>query len=247
LDTASQARPSVASPPQAGSDSGRELAGRDDGLLHLSRARRERRDTGRRQALEHMALRKKSMPLCGRPACKELGEREPVYRGKPAGDADSLKNRVGGDDLALRRLEIDESRDIAKYSQQLKELGDEPSLSILNRVIEDEQEHYRELSSLIRRYPAPCSCTGGESKSAAGADADQAQPGPPAHRRMDRRRHLRSQRRAGIHLRHRLRRFRRDPGQQQVCAALRDRRHDRQRALHGLRRLPRRQERARNL
>ena len=36
---------------------------------------------------------------------------------------------------------------------QLKELGDEPSLSILNRVLEDELEHYRELSRLIRRYP----------------------------------------------------------------------------------------------
>jgi VIT1/CCC1 family predicted Fe2+/Mn2+ transporter len=84
---------------------------------------------------------------------RELGEPEPVYRGKPAGDADSLKNRIGGDDLALRRLEIDESRDIAKYSQQLKALGDAPSLAILERVIEDEQEHYRELSKLIRRYP----------------------------------------------------------------------------------------------
>jgi len=88
----------------------------------------------------------------GRPI-EGAGEPEPVYRGKPAGDADSLKNRVGGDDLALRRLEIDESRDIAKYSQQLKALGDAPSVAILERVIEDEQEHYRELSKLIRRYP----------------------------------------------------------------------------------------------
>ena len=82
---------------------------------------------------------------------RELGEPEPVYRGSPAGDADSLKTRVGGDDLALRRLEIDESRDIAKYSQQLKALGDAPSLAILKRVIEDEQDHYRELSGLIRK------------------------------------------------------------------------------------------------
>ena len=109
---------------------------------------------------------------------QELGGREPVYRGKPTGDADSLKNRVGGDHLALRRLEIDESRDIAKYSRQLKELGDEPSLSILNRVLEDEQEHYRELSSLIRRYPSRARYAGGESESPAGTDAGQARPGP---------------------------------------------------------------------
>lgn len=95
------------------------------------------------QKKEHAAL------WAGR--LRELGEPEPVYQGKPGGDADSLKTRIGGDDLALRRLEIDESRDIAKYSQQLKELGDEPSLAILNRVIEDEQDHYSELSGLIRR------------------------------------------------------------------------------------------------
>src|ERR1700691_2671784 len=110
-------------------------------------------EAGRRRALGNMALAEKEHAALWAGRLRELGEREPIYRGKPSGDADSLKNRIGGDDLALRRLEIDESRDIAKYSQQLKELGDAPSLAILNRVIEDEQEHYRELSSLIRRYP----------------------------------------------------------------------------------------------
>src|SRR5271170_1188159 len=115
-------------------------------------AEREK-DAARKQALEHMAAAEKEHAVLWAARIQELGGREPVYRGKPTGDADSLKNRVGGDHLALRRLEIDESRDIAKYSRQLKELGDEPSLSILKRVLEDEQEHYRELSSLIRRYP----------------------------------------------------------------------------------------------
>ncbi len=56
--------------------------------------------------------------------------------------------------MALRRLEIDESRDIARYGQQLKELGDEPSIAILQKVIADEQDHYRELTELVRhRYP----------------------------------------------------------------------------------------------
>ena len=108
-------------------------------------------EPGRKQTLEHMALAEKDHAALWAARLRELGEPEPVYRGKPSGDADSLKNRLGGDDLALRRLEIDESRDIAKYSRQLKALGDSPSLAILNRVIEEEQEHYRELSSLIRR------------------------------------------------------------------------------------------------
>jgi VIT1/CCC1 family predicted Fe2+/Mn2+ transporter/rubrerythrin len=121
---------------------------------HTYRTLAEREpEAGRKQALERMALAEKEHAALWAGRLQELGQKEPVYRGKPAGDADSLKTRIGGDDLALRRLEIDESRDIAKYSQQLKALGDAPSVAILNRVIEDEQEHYRELSSLIRRYP----------------------------------------------------------------------------------------------
>jgi predicted membrane protein (TIGR00267 family) len=58
--------------------------------------------------------------------------------------------------LALRRLELDESHDIAKYAKQLEELGDEPSIAILTRVIQDEREHYRILNNLIRnRGPYP--------------------------------------------------------------------------------------------
>jgi VIT1/CCC1 family predicted Fe2+/Mn2+ transporter/rubrerythrin len=127
-----------------------EMAG-----FYTYRALAEReRDMGRKQALERMAAAEKEHAALWAGRLRELGEPQPVYRGRPSGDADSLKNRVGGDDLALRRLEIDESRDIAKYSQQLKSLGDAPSLAILDRVIEDEQEHYRELSRLIRRSPS---------------------------------------------------------------------------------------------
>jgi VIT1/CCC1 family predicted Fe2+/Mn2+ transporter/rubrerythrin len=108
-------------------------------------------DPDRRQTLERMAQAEKDHAALWAARLRELGEPEPVYKGKAAGDADSLKNRVGGDDLALRRLEIEESRDIARYSQQLKALGDAPSTAILQQVIEEEQEHYRELSGLIRR------------------------------------------------------------------------------------------------
>ncbi len=86
---------------------------------------------------------------------RELGGVLPQYEGKAGGDADTLANRVGGPGMALRRLELDESRDIARYGKQLEELGDEPSIAILNEVIQDEQEHYRELGSLIREhYPS---------------------------------------------------------------------------------------------
>ena len=87
---------------------------------------------------------------------RELGGTLPHYDGAGLGvEIDKLACRVGGPIIALRRLEIDESRDIARYGQQLKELGDQPSIDILHQVIQDEQHHYNDLSSLIRdHYPA---------------------------------------------------------------------------------------------
>jgi len=85
----------------------------------------------------------------------ELDGPEPAYTGSPAGEADSLANRAGGPLMALRRLEIEESRHIATYGSQLKELGDEGSVAILEHVIEDEKVHHRELGSLLRGHYVP--------------------------------------------------------------------------------------------
>ena len=81
---------------------------------------------------------------------RALGGPNPVYNGPKAGEADTLASRAGGVRLALRRLELDESRDIAKYAKQIKELGDEPSVRILEQALKDEREHYQTLSGLIR-------------------------------------------------------------------------------------------------
>lgn len=84
-----------------------------------------------------------------------LGVPIPEYSGSQSGEADSLANRIGGLDLALRRLELDESRDIARYGSQIEELGDEPTIAILKEVIEDERDHYITLGNLIRRHMPP--------------------------------------------------------------------------------------------
>jgi len=111
-------------------------------------------DPIRKKTLRHMAEAEAQHAALWAKRIRELGADLPKYEGKPTGEADTLVNRLGGPQMALRRLEIDESRDIARYGQQLKELGDEPSIAILHQVIADEQEHYRELSELIRhRYP----------------------------------------------------------------------------------------------
>jgi vacuolar iron transporter family protein len=112
----------------------------------------------RAQVLRHLAQAEIEHALLWAQRIKELGGPEPGYTGSPAGEADSLANRAGGIRTALRRLEIEESRHIARYGEQLKVLGDEPSIAILEQVIEDEKEHYRELGSLLRgHYAAPAS------------------------------------------------------------------------------------------
>jgi len=110
----------------------------------------------RAQVLRHMAQAELEHAALWESRIKELGGEVPVYKGHPGGDADSLASRAGGIRMALRRVEIEESRAIAGYGEQLKFLGDEGSLAILEHVIEDEKEHYRELGSLIRgHYQAP--------------------------------------------------------------------------------------------
>jgi VIT1/CCC1 family predicted Fe2+/Mn2+ transporter/rubrerythrin len=110
----------------------------------------------RARVLRHLAAAELEHAALWAERIKDLGGTEPVYHGGPTGEADSLANRAGGMRMALRRLEIEESRDIARYGEQLKALGDEGSNAILDHVIEDEKEHYRELGSLLRgHYTAP--------------------------------------------------------------------------------------------
>ena len=113
-------------------------------------------DPVRAQVLRHLAQAEVEHATLWEGRIKELGGPEPVYSGGPGGQADSLANRAGGMRMALRRLEIEESRDIARYGEQLKALGDEGSVAILEHVIQDEKDHYRELGSLLRgHYTAP--------------------------------------------------------------------------------------------
>lgn len=114
-------------------------------------------DPQRRNALRGLAAAEKHHAGLWAGRILELGGQVPQYTGSESGQAESLATRIGGVDLALRRLEIDEGRDIAKYGKQLRALGDEPSIAILKEVIADEREHYQTLGNLIRsrrRLPA---------------------------------------------------------------------------------------------
>ncbi len=112
-------------------------------------------DPVRAQVLRHLAQAELEHAALWAERIKELGGEEPVYTGGPSGAAGSLANRAGGMGMALRRLEIEESRHIASYGEQLKSLGDERSFAIFEHVIQDERDHYRELGSLIRGHYSP--------------------------------------------------------------------------------------------
>lgn len=113
-------------------------------------------DPSRRAAFQTLAYAEDHHAKLWAGRIRELGGPEPVYSGRKTGEADTVANRVGGVELALRRLELDESRDIAKYAQQIKEMGDSSSIHVLEEAIEDEREHYQILSDLIRnRRPLP--------------------------------------------------------------------------------------------
>ena len=104
------------------------------------------------RALYAMALAEQHHADLWAARLKELGAEIPEYEGGESGDADSLANRIGGFDLALRRLELDETRDIARYGKQLEDLGDKGSIVILKQVLEDERDHYSTLGNLIRHH-----------------------------------------------------------------------------------------------
>src|ERR1700736_893253 len=88
---------------------------------------KQENDPYRRRTLRNLALAEKHHADLWASRLAGLGAAAPEYQGPESGDASSLANRIGGQCLALRRLELDESRDIARYGKQLQELGDEPS------------------------------------------------------------------------------------------------------------------------
>ncbi len=112
-------------------------------------------DPKRRAALRSLSTAEKHHADLWAGRIRALGGPEPIYTGHPTGQADDLASRVGGPELALRRLEIDESRDIAHYGKQLTSLADKPSITILNEVIADEREHYKTLRELISTQSIP--------------------------------------------------------------------------------------------
>jgi vacuolar iron transporter family protein len=113
---------------------------------------RQETEPHRRRTLRHLALAEKHHADLWASRLEDLGAPVPEYEGSEEGEAGSLANRIGGQGLALRRLELEETRDIARYGKQIEELGDHASTAILKEVLADEADHYITLGGLIRHH-----------------------------------------------------------------------------------------------
>ena len=111
-------------------------------------------DAKRRHTLEGLALAEQTHARLWERRLTELGASVPHYSGPATGVADTLPNRIGGTDATLRRIEIEERKHVASYGRQLQELGDEPSVAILEKVIADERAHSKALKHMLAPVPS---------------------------------------------------------------------------------------------
>lgn len=115
-----------------------------EGFYIYSRLAEKETDGNRRRALRGLASAEKHHADLWADRLHALGSDVPRFN--PPQDAEIPDTSPA----SLRELELDESRDIAKYGQQLQGLGDEGSMAVLREVLKDEQEHYRTLQKLSR-------------------------------------------------------------------------------------------------
>ena len=111
-------------------------------------------DPKRKHVLEGLAHAEAAHARLWERRLEELGAPLPKYHGPATGQANSLANRIGGTDAALRRIEMDERKHVAHYGRQLRELGDEASVEILRRVMADERAHSKALKHMLAPVPS---------------------------------------------------------------------------------------------
>ena len=114
------------------------------GFYLYSHLAEKEKDPQRRRSLRGLASAEKHHADLWADRLHALGSQVPRFQ--PAPDAELPDSGAA----SLRMLELDESSDIARYGEQLQELGDKDSLAVLKEVLRDEQDHYRTLQKLGR-------------------------------------------------------------------------------------------------
>ena len=123
------------------------------GFATYSHLAERAKDPNTRRALRGIAAAEKHHADLWADRLHALGAEVPAFDGRP--DEDVLRAEKEGGFAALRELEIDESRDIARYGEQMQEFGDAASVEVLGKVIHDEQEHYKVLGKLAGADAGP--------------------------------------------------------------------------------------------
>src|SRR5579875_2683575 len=123
------------------------------GFATYSRLAEMAKDGNTRRALRGIAAAEKHHADLWADRLHALGAEVPHFNQQP--DQRVIEAQEKGGFAALRELELDESRDIARYGEQMQAFGDRASIEVLERVIHDEQEHYKVLSKLAGTDPTP--------------------------------------------------------------------------------------------
>lgn len=122
------------------------------GFLTYGALAERAKDTHTRKALRGIAAAEKHHADLWADRLHALGAEVPAMDLRP--DEAVLAAQAKGGFAALRELELEESRDIARYSEQMQQFGDPESMEVLEKVLHDEQEHYRVLGRLSSTEPA---------------------------------------------------------------------------------------------
>lgn len=123
------------------------------GFATYSQLAERAKDQNTRRALRGIAAAEKHHADLWADRLHALGAEVPAFDHRP--DEDVMRAQEQGGFGALRELELEESRDIARYGEQMEAFGDQASLEVLQRVIHDEQEHYKVLGKLASPEAAP--------------------------------------------------------------------------------------------
>jgi VIT1/CCC1 family predicted Fe2+/Mn2+ transporter/rubrerythrin len=124
------------------------------GFYTYSHLAERQTDAGRRGALRRLAAAEKHHADLWAERLHALRAEVPAFQ--PS--AELVAKLAGWDNAgssALRALELEESRDIAHYGQQLEQFGDEDSRAALAQVLQDESDHYRTLQQLSTAINLP--------------------------------------------------------------------------------------------
>ncbi len=112
------------------------------GFYTYSRLAERESDPQRRRSLRGLASAEKHHADLWADRLHALGSEVPRFQPPKEDEVPD------GSTASLRLLELEESRDIARYGEQLQGLGDQGSIAVLHEVIKDEQDHYRTLQKL---------------------------------------------------------------------------------------------------